>query len=192
MFTVEETYLPMTLTAPDITDAEFDAFCEQFPDCRLESTAEGDLIVMPPTDPETGVHNQEIGTQLNTWSGGVDGVVPDSSAGFRLPNGARRSPDASWISFPRLDRLRCPEFVIELLSPTDRPRTVRAKMQEWIENGAELGWMIDPKARSVTIFRPGQEPEVRAGIEEIAGEGPLAGFVLDLRRIWNPRRRRGA
>ena len=192
MFTVEETYLPMTLTAPDITDAEFDAFCEQFPDCRLESTAEGDLIVVPPTDPETGDRNSEITMQLKFWARDRDGFAPDSSAGFRLPNGARRSPDASWISFPRLDRRRCPEFVIELLSPTDRPRTVRAKMQEWIENGAELGWMIDPKARSFTIFRPGQEPEVRAGIEEIAGEGPIAGFVLDLRRIWNPRRRRGA
>jgi Uma2 family endonuclease len=101
------------------------------------------------------------------------------------PNRARLSPGAAWISRELLrQRPTCPEFVIELVSPTERPKRVHQKMLEWIANGAQLGWMIDPIQQSVSIYRPGQDVEVRQGISEIEGEGPVAGFVLDLREIW--------
>lgn len=185
---VEESYLPLTLTVPGLTDSQFQEFCEQYADYRLEYTAEGELIIMPPTDFGTGVRNSSINRQLGNWALSVKrGFVTDSSSGFTLPNGARRSPDAAWTSRER-SRIRpmCPEFVVELLSPSDRPKQVRAKMMEWISNGAELGWMINPRTHTVTIFRPGQEPEVLTGIAEVAGEGPVAGFVLDLTSIWDP------
>jgi Uma2 family endonuclease len=185
VLTVEEIYLPMTLTAvPGLSDAEFDALCQKYPDCRLECTAEGDVIVMPPTDPDTGIRNSSIGRQLANWAESSPGHVTASSAGFKLPNGARRSPDAAWISRNRLRSGMCPEFVIELLSPGDRLLASRGKMNEWIQNGVELGWMMDPRAQSVTIFRQNREPEVRADITEIGGEGSVAGFVLDPGPIW--------
>jgi Uma2 family endonuclease len=186
MVTVEESYLPMTLSAPGLTDAQFQEFCEQYADFRLEYTAEGELIVMPPTDPDTSARNAELTTQLALWSKRRrDGKVTDSSGGFKLPNGARLSPDAAWISRARLSARRCPEFIIELLSPTDRPRKAHAKMLEWIENGVELGWLIDPRKKQVTIYRPGCEPEIRTGVNEITGEGPVEGFTLDLLPVWS-------
>ena len=188
MLMVEEAHLPMTITVPGITDEEFARLCEQYVDCRIEYTAEGDLIVMPPTDPETGVRNNDISAQLRNWARSTGrGFTTDSSAGFILPSGARRSPDSAWFSKARLRaRPTCPEFMIELLSPSDRVRTVHLKMLEWIENGAELGWMINPKTRTVSIYRPGtNEPERRAGILELAGEGPVEGFVLDLSLVWD-------
>jgi Uma2 family endonuclease len=186
MVTVEEAYLPMTLSAPGLTDAQFQEFCEQYSDFCLEYTAEGELIVMPPTDPETSARNMEIGAQLLLWSKRRrrDGIATDSSGGFTLPNGARRAPDAAWISRARLRAKQCPEFIVELLSPTDRPRRAHAKMLEWIENGVELGWLIDPRKQSVTVYRPGREPELQTGISMIAGEGPVEGFTLDLEPVW--------
>ena len=186
--TVDDVYMPLTLTVPGITDEQFEELCVKYEDYRVEYTAEGDLLVMPPTDEETGIRNSRINTQLNNWSDATGkGLVTDSSTGFRLPNGARRSPDAAWISRERLGKKpNCPEFVIELLSPSDRRTTARDKMQEWIDNGAQLGWMIDPKKQSVAIYRPGQEPETRTGILQLEGEGPVDGFVLDLERIWRP------
>jgi Uma2 family endonuclease len=185
MVTVEESYLPMTLSAPGLTDAQFQEFCEQYADFRLEYTAEGELIVMPPTDPETGIRNATLIAQLSNWAReNGRGFASDSSAGFTLPNGARLSPDAAWISRARLHAKQCPEFIIELLSPTDRPRKAHAKMLEWIESGVELGWLIDPKKKQVTIYRPGREPEIRTGIVSIDGEGPIEAFTLDLQPVW--------
>ena len=188
MLMVEESYLPMTITVPDITDEQFHELCEQYEDFRIEYTAEGELIVMPPTDPETGIRNSAITAQLWGWARlAAMGGDPDSCAVFVLPPGARRSPDASWISHERLrQRPTCPEFVVELLSPTDRRKITHTKMLEWISNGAMLGWMIDPCTRTVTIFRPDQEPEVRTGLTSLAGEGPVEGFVLDLECVWQP------
>ena len=185
---VQEEHLPMTITVPGITDEEFQALCERYEDCRIEYTAEGELLVMPPTDLETGVRNTEITAQLRNWARSTGkGFVTDSSAGFALPNGARRSPDAAWISKERFRaKPTCPEFVVELLSPSDRPGTIHRKMLEWIENGAELGWMINPKTRKVSIYRRGKEAEVRSGLTELAGEGPVEGFVLDLALVWEP------
>ena len=186
--TVDEIYMPLSLSAPAITDDQFQELCELYEDYRVEYTAEGDVIVMPPTDEETGMRNSSINYQLMHWFlAHGRGAVTDSSTGFRLPNGARRSPDAAWISRDRLGkRPSCPEFVVELLSPSDRRAAARAKMQEWIENGAELGWMIDPKAQSVTVYRSGREPEIRTGIDRLAGEGPVEGFILEFDPVWRP------
>ena len=187
MVMVEETYLPLTLYAPGLTDARFQEFCEQYADYRLEYSAEGELIIMPPTDPRTGARNARITAQLLNWAmGSGTGFVTDSSAGFILPNGARLSPDAAWVSRIQFaQRHPLPEFVIELLSPTDRTNVTHKKMLEWIANRVQLAWMIDLPAQRVTIYHPGQDPEVRTGEAQLAGEGPVEGFVLDLAAIWS-------
>ena len=184
---IADTYLPMSITVPELTDSQFQEFCEQYADYRLEYTAEGELLIMPPTDEETGFRNSLIGYQLTKWMLETgNGHVADSSTGFKLPNRARRSPDAAWISRDRFRKAppRCPEFVIELVSLSDRLPKVREKMREWIDNGAELAWMIDPRSRTVTIYRPGQDPEERTALDSLAGEGPVAGFTLHLQPIF--------
>src|SRR5690242_12071623 len=121
MVTVEETYLPITLSVPGLTDEKFREFCELYSDYRLEYTAEGELVIMPPTDPETGARNFEISGQLRNWARQDGrGIGTDSSAGFLLPNGARIAPDSSWSSRDRFYRRELPEFIIELRSPEDR------------------------------------------------------------------------
>ncbi len=176
-----------TFSVPAMTDEKFRALCDEYSDSRLEYTAGGEVIVQPPTDPETSARNAAVTRLLGNWAESAQrGIVTDSSGGFVLPDSARLSPDAAWMSRQRLRRQpTCPEFVIELVSPFDRRKKVHEKMLEWVANGAELAWMIDPTHRSVSIYRPGREVEVRQGIDEIAGEGPVAGFVLDLRKIWD-------
>ncbi len=183
---VADTYLPVSLSVPGITDEQFQDFCEQYADYRLEYTVEGELLIMPPTDPETGVRNAIITEELSRWArANGRGFATDSSAGFKLPSGARLAPDAAWISRDRFARKPiCPEFVIELVSPSDKLKKVQAKMREWVSNGVELGWMIDPRTQSVTIYRPNRDSEVLAGAASVVGEGPIAGFVLDLTAIW--------
>lgn len=196
-FLVDPDFLPATLTAAPMNDEEFAEFCADHPDLSFEMTAEGELIVMAPTYSLTGARNLRVSVRLGVWAEtDGTGIACDSSAGFVLPNGARRSPDASWTLKRRVEQLDpdqrgkfwhlCPDFVIEIKSATDRLRTVRAKMTEYMENGAQLGWLIDPEARSVSIYRPGQDVETRSEIETATGEGPVAGFVLDLRPVWNP------
>ncbi len=166
-------------------------------DLRLERTAKGELEVMPPTGGETGNRNAEVTLQLGMWAReNGTGFVTDSSSGYRLPNGAVRSPDAAWIRRERLSGLKaeqkqgflplCPDFMVELRSHTDRLTTVEAKMREYLENGARLGWLIDPESRRVYVYRTGKEPERLDGANEVAGDPELPGFVLDLRRIWEP------
>jgi Uma2 family endonuclease len=196
-FVIDDAFLPATLTSAPMTDDEFAAFCSEHPDLFFEMTAEGEIIVMPPTFSDTGDGCSEINMQLRVWAKkDGKGRVYGSSAGFVLPNGARRSPDASWISKTRLTaelgpatrgkfyRL-CPDFVIELRSETDRLRTLREKMREYVANGAQLGWMIDPQNRSVEVFRPNREPETLTNVTSVAGEGPVSGFVLELSEIWD-------
>jgi Uma2 family endonuclease len=195
--TIEEAFLPATLTAAPMSDEEFARFCADHRDYFIEMTAEGEIIIMPPNYSLTGVRNQEIGFQLRTWAKRDGrGVVSDASAGFVLPNGARRSPDAAWIAKSRLQGLDkrslegfwhfCPDFVIELRSHFDRLRVLRDKMQEWIANGAQLGWLIDAERRAVEIYGPGREPEIRLDAMSVAGEGPIEGFVLELGPVWDP------
>jgi len=196
-FVIEDAFLPATLTAHPMTDEEFAGFCADHPDLFFEMTAEGEIIVMPPTYSLTGARNAGISGQLYAWAERDGrGIACDSSTGFKLPNGARRSPDAAWILKSRIAQLDpanrekywrlCPDFVIELKSSTDRPRLLREKMREYLANGAQLGWLIDPEQRSVAIYRPEGQVETRTGLDSIAGEGPVAGFVLDLSFVWNP------
>jgi Uma2 family endonuclease len=178
-----------------MTDDAFVAFCQQYEDCSVECTAEGQIIIMPPTYLITGEQNSEVNAQLVIWAKkDKRGRVGDSSTGFRLPNGARRSPDAAWIRKDRVAALPkqqqkgflhlCPDFVIELRSSTDRMRRLKAKMEEYMANGAELGWLIDPEKRTVWIYRTGRAPECVVNRERILGEGPVAGFVLEMADIW--------
>lgn len=164
-------------------------------DLRLEMTAEGELIVMPPAGGETSDRNAEIIMQLRLWSkrDGA-GVTFDSSGGFVLPNGAVRSPDASWVEQTRLAALLqeqrkkflplCPEFVVELRSPSDSLATLQAKMQEYLENGAKLGWLIDPENKRVYVYRPREPVRELKNPENVSGDPVLPSFVLDLREIW--------
>jgi Uma2 family endonuclease len=196
-FTIEDTWLPATLTAPPMTDEAFAELVSAHPDLWFEMTASGELIVMPPTKTRTGARNAKINARLSVWAEADGrGTEFDPSTGFVLPDGARRSPDASWVAQPRILAQDayfqenyfhlCPDFVIELKSQSDHLPALRDKMREYIENGAQLGWLIDPDRKAVEIFRPGLKPEVREDIVSIEGEGPVAGFVLELSRVWKP------
>lgn len=183
--------------AIEMTNDEFFALCQQNRDLRLERTAQGDIIVMPPTGFDTGIRNTSITGQLYNWAKkDGTGVACDSSTGFKLPNGADRSPDAAWVLRERLAGFTpeqkqkflplCPDFVIELRSPSDRLEDVQARMEEYIANGARLGWLIDPQSSCVHVYRPGSTAEVLQGEQNVSGEAELPGFVLDLRDIWDP------
>ena len=188
-------YLPATFTIPGLTEEQFLKICQQFPDDFLEYTADGTVIIMPPTDPESSGRVAEVVAQLRNWTL-VEGhgrmMGPDG--GFRLPGGSRRSPDAAWFNSDRWavakeeSDLRfppfSPEFVIEVRSPSDRLRNLREKMQEYMDNGVQLGWLIDPENRTVEIYRPQRAPETLNHPANVAGEGPVAGFVLSLDRIF--------
>ena len=196
-FAIDLEHLPAVLTCGPMTDEEFAKLSSEHPDLFFEMTSEGELIVMPAAYSIPGLRNSRINLRLGLWADADRrGLVSDSSTGFVLPNGARRSPDAAWTSRERVAQLSpesresfwrlCPDFVIELSSPSDRPRAVREKMLEWIACGAALAWLIDPLQRTVTVYRPGSDPEVLQGPESVAGEGPVAGFALGLAEIWDP------
>ena len=164
-------------------------------DLRMELTAEGELIVMPPAGSESSDQNAEITMQLRMWAKrDGTGRTFDSSGGFTLPNGAVRSPDASWVERSKWEALTneqrkkfvplCPDFVIGLHSPTDSLSVLRDKMQEYLDNGARLGWLIDPEQKRVYVYRPRSEAEELHNPEKIPGDPILSGFTLDLREIW--------
>jgi len=183
-----EDFLPATFTAPELTDEQFLALCELFPDATLEYTEEGEIIVMPPTDPISGARGAFVVQRLLNW---VDktgrGMVCGPDAGFRFSTRARRSPDASWFENYPVTQERfpvfAPQFVIEVRSPDDRIARLRDKMQRYIAAGVLLAWLIDPFERTVTIYRPNREPEVLSDPASVAGDGPVEGFVLDLAGI---------
>jgi len=196
-FSIDEAFLPAILTSQPMTDDEFAEFCAEHPDLFFEVTSEGELLVMPPTYSWTGVCNSDLSGQLSAWAKrDRRGVATDSSTGFVLPDGSRRSPDAAWTLKTRIAQLDptvqrkfwhlCPDLVIELQSTSDRPRLLRDKMRDYMANGAQLAWLIQPESRSVTIYRPGQEPEVRTNVDTLFADGPASGFVLELASIWNP------
>jgi len=179
----------------EMTDEQFFQLCQANRDLKFERTALGELIVMAPTGGETGRYNSEIGADLVLWNRQTKlGVVFDSSTCFKLPNGADRSPDLAWIKQERWDTLTpeqkekfppiCPDFVLELMSPTDNLKAIQAKMQEYQDNGARLGWLINRKAQQVEIYRLGQEVEVLQSPSTLSGEDVLPGFTLDLRSLW--------
>lgn len=179
----------------DMTEDEFLRFCQLNRDLRIERSAQGEVVVMPPAYSETGAQNAAITFQLAHWAKkDGTGITFDSSAGFTLPNGAVRSPDASWIKRERLEALTkaerqkfahvCPDFVIELRSKTDRLKNVQAKMREYMENGARLGFLIDPRAKRVHVYRPGAAAEILKDPEIVSGDPVLPGFRLDLGEVW--------
>ncbi len=190
-----ERYTQVLLRGPVLTDDEFLEFCRDHEDLRVESNAEGELEIMPQPGPETGITNNDVAGDLRAWAV-MDGRgrVVGSSALFRLDNNARRSPDAAWIDKARIplrpvaERSRpwelCPDFVIEIRSLTDSRPILHAKMIEWMESGAQLAWLIDPRNHTVTIYRPNAEPETLVDAPSVAGEGPVVVFVLNLTPIW--------
>jgi Uma2 family endonuclease len=178
-----------------MTDDELMAFCAKNDFMAIERDSNGEIVVMSPSGSETGSSNSEIIIELGLWNRSVGrGVVFDSNAGFTLPDGSMRSPDAAWLPLGKWQALSardkerfapvCPEFVIELRSPTDSLSELPAKMHMWIRNGALLAWLIDPQEKAVTIYRSGQEPERFEAISQVSGEGPVAGFVLPLDRVF--------
>jgi Uma2 family endonuclease len=187
--------LPRAITL-HVSQEQFEALSAANRDLRLERTAAGELIVMPPTGGETGYRNSKIVYFLVKWveEQGGSGIPFDSSTGFRLPNGADRSPDASWVSQERWQTLTqeqrkgfvplCPDFVVELRSESDSLTQLQAKMGEYLNNGARLGWLIDPHNRRVEIYRQGRDVEVLENPTSLSGEGVLPGFTLNLRRVW--------
>lgn len=177
------------------TDDEFWEFCRRNDGMRIEMTKEGDVIIMPPTGSETGDRNAEITTQLRVWAKkDKRGKTYDSSTGFKLPDGATISPDASWVSNERLEKFTakerekflslCPDFVLELRSASDSLKDSQKKMAEYVENGARLGWLIDPKNKKVHVYRPNSDAEILDKPKTVSGEDVLQGFELDLTEIW--------
>ena len=195
-----DNFLPIVLDCRDvlekITDDEFENFCRHNPDVEIELTKEGELIIMPPTGGETGIRNFSLILEFGKWLENYpDGVAFDSSTVFVLPNGAKRSPDLAWMKNAKWNRLSaeekmkfppvCPDFVVELRSPSDALKNLQSKMAEYAENGAALGWLIDPIERKVHVYRASGETEILENPEKISGEPLLKKFTLEMEKIWS-------
>ena len=192
-----EPHAPMKLSvrALKLTDEQFAQLCRENPELRLELTAKRELVIMPPTGSETGLRNGRITYLLVAWADkDGTGISFDSSTGFTLSNGAIRSPDASWIQREKWEALTkdqregfaplCPDFVIELRSRTDLLPDLHAKLQEYIDNGARLGWLVDPLDKRVYVYRPDQPIEVRDNPVSVSGDPVLPGFELQMKELW--------
>ena len=178
-----------------MSDDEFFDFCQRNDDWHIERTSSGDLIIMPPTGGETGNLNFDLITVFGQWCK-ADGTGKgfDSSTGFHLPNGADRSPDLAWVRMDRWSALTkeqrqkfpplAPDFVVEILSQSDALDAIQEKLQEYVDNGVRLGWLLDPKNRTVYIYRPGEAFETLVDPESIEGGSILPGFVLNLADVW--------
>jgi Uma2 family endonuclease len=180
-----------------LTDDQLFELCQINQELGIERTAEGDLVIMPPEGGETNNRTITLVTSLTQWAGADGtGVTFGIAGGFMLPNGAMRAPDVAWVPHSRLTGLTteqkqkflplCPDFVVEIRLPSDRLTTVQAKMQEYLDNGARLGWLIDAANRAVYVYRPNQPVERLDNPTTISGEPVLPGFVLDLQSIWEP------
>jgi Uma2 family endonuclease len=192
--------IPMNLevgAAFRLTDDELFDLCARNRELRIERNAQGDLIVMTPAGSESSHRTLEIATALHSWAKrDGTGVAFDSSGGFLLPNGGMRAPDASWVrrdrlaDFPAEAKKRflpvCPDFVVELRSPSDSLAEQQAKMEEYRDASARLGWLVDPEARRVHVYRQGVPVEILEGPTSVSGEPVLPGFVLDLQPVWAP------
>ena len=182
--------------ATKVSDEEFAELCRLNPELQIERTSEGELVIVAPTGGKTGRRNAKLTMAFGLWAE-RDGTGQsfDSSTLFSLPNGARRSPDLSWIRNGRWEALSpeqqeqfpplCPDFVVELRSKTDSLRSLTEKLEEYIANGAQLGWLIDPLERKVHIYRPGLAVQILSDPETVSGEPLLKGFVLDVRSLWD-------
>ena len=177
----------------ELTDEQFFQLCQSNQDLRFERTAQGELIIMPPTGWKIGSQNAKLTARLGNWTDADGtGIAFDSSTGYKLPNGANRSPDASWISRERLEALNpdparfmpmAPDFAVELRSVTDSSRLLQQKMQEYLDCEVRLGWLIHPQNQQVEIYRLGKDVEVLKSPSSLSGEDVLPGFVLDLTGI---------
>jgi len=187
----------LTIHGLKISDEQFEEVVQHNPEYSFEQTLQGELVVMPPTGGTSGKRNFNLIGQFGAW---VEqnlelGEGFDSSTLFKLPNGAKRSPDASWVKRDRWEALTkkeqdgyaplCPDFVIELRSPTDSLDELQAKMHEYMSNGARLGWLIDPLSLQVFIYRQGRAVETVSSPSMLFGEDVLPGFTLNLSRIWH-------
>lgn len=191
-------YLPLAIHLPSVTamtPEQFYEFCQANPNLRIERSARGEVMIMSPAFSDTGNRNFNITVQLGVWAEqDGTGIGFDSSSGFTLPNGATRSPDAAWIKRDRWEALTdaqkasfapiCPDFVVELKSASDSLKPLQEKMQEYVENGAILGWLIDRQERKVYCYRPSQAPEVLENPAAVSGDPELPGFVLQMAKIW--------
>jgi len=187
-----EHFIINTKAINGLSDDQFFNLCADNRDVKFERNANQDIIIMSPTGYETGKLNSEINRQLANWNimAGL-GETFDSSTGFTLPDKAVRSPDAAWISNERikkipLDELKkfpkiCPDFIIELISPSDNLKTLKEKMKEWIENGCNLAWLIEPENETVHVYHPGGTIDKIIGFDKsVSGENILPGFELQL------------
>jgi Uma2 family endonuclease len=188
------TPLELKFDSFSLTDEQFFQLCQDNRDLRLERNARGDLIIMPPTGGETSNSNASLTAQVWNWNNVYKlGKVFDSSTGFKLPNGADRSPDVSWISIEKWNALTepqkerflplCPDFVVKLLSPSDDLKTTQEKMREYLDNGSRLGWLLNRKKRQVEIYRPGKAVEILDNPAQLSGETILPEFILQLDSI---------
>ncbi|MDF5711177.1 MAG: Uma2 family endonuclease [Nostoc sp. S4] len=190
---------PLVLQIPSsmqMTDEQFFEFCQVNRDLRIERNKFGELVIMPPTGSETGNREINISGQLWVWSEqDGTGITFSSSTGFKLSTGAERSPDASWIKLERWNSLSakqqekfapiCPDFVVELKSPSDNLQTLKEKMEEYInEPGIQLGWLIDRKQHKVYIYRPGLSQECLDNPATVSGDPILPGFILNMSKVW--------
>lgn len=179
----------------EISDDRFEDFCRQNPEVEMEMTKKGELVIMPPTGGTTGNRNFSlIGCFFNWIEKNQSGIGFDSSTVFKLPNGAKRSPDLSWVKNERWEKLTakeqekfpplCPDFVVELRSPSDSIKNLQNKMTEYTENGAALGWLIDPLEKKVYVYAPDTEIEILDNPKQVSGEPLLEGFVLNVKKLW--------
>lgn len=186
-------------TSAPLTDDQFYDLCRANPDLRIERNATGELIFMSPTGGETGRRNAKLTARFVVWNEAANlGEVFDSSTCFKLPNGAERSPDVAWVQQARWDALTpdqkekfppiAPDFVLELMSPSDRLDATQAKLREYRDNGVKLGWLIDQRTQQVEIYRLGQAVELRSAPASLSGETILPGFVLNLQGFWEASR----
>jgi Uma2 family endonuclease len=178
-----------------VSDGDLLRFSSENKGMRIERDKTGEIVVMTPTGNRTGMKSLYIGRMLGNWAE-TDGrgYAFDSNTGFSLPDGSMLSPDASWVECKRWDAMTeaqkdeyspiCPEFMIELRSPSDRLAPLQEKMRAWISNGAELAWLVDPSRKTVEIYRPGKDAEEQVGQSAVYGEGPVGGFVLELGKVW--------
>lgn len=190
--------VPLTVSLPAVapmTRDEFYAFCQANRDLRIERTAAGDVVIMPPAFSDTGNRNFNLAAYLWIWTEQEGtGLGFDSSSGFTLPNGATRSPDAAWLKAERWNALTdeektsfaplSPDFVMELRSASDTLAGLQAKMQEYMNNGVSLGWLIDRKNRNVYIYRPDQTPKIIENPDVVSGDPDLPGFTLPMAKVW--------
>ena len=194
--TLSPVEFPVWLRAgASMTDDDLLRFCAANETLRVEREANGELLIMTPAGFGTSRMNQRIGRLLDEWAEEDGrGICTDSNGGYSLPDGSMRTPDAAWVRSERVASLSeeersgfaplCPDFVMELRSESDRLGPLRAKMEMWMVNGAEVGWLIDPKTRTVTVYRAGEQPEMLVAPTSVRGSGCVAGFELVMARVW--------